>query len=60
MGIPKVMLANIQAKCKEFQIIDPKPFIVKLALPRDDIMFESEVIVEIMYIERKPLVHVMD
>ena len=37
-----------------------KPYIVKVAVPRDDIFFNGEVVVDIMWIQGKHVLHVVD
>ena len=54
------MLEAIQARCKECQYFAPKPFVVKVAVPRDGIMFNSEVVIGIMWIQGKYVLHVVD
>ncbi len=46
----RAMLANIQARCRECQLLASKPYVVRVAVPRDDPLFNSEVVVDIMYI----------
>ncbi len=44
-------LEDIQSKCKECPYLAPQPYIVKFAVPYEDVMLNGEVIVDIMYIE---------
>lgn len=54
------MLESIQARCKECQYLAPKPYVVKVAVPHEDFIFNSEVVVDIMYIQGKSVLHVVD
>ena len=56
----RAMLENIQARCKECQYLAPKPYVVKVAVPREDIVFNSEVVIDIMWIQGKHVLHVVD
>ncbi len=47
------MLAEIQARCREWQLLAPKPYIVQCAVPRDDLLFNSEVVLDFIYIQVK-------
>ncbi len=49
------MLPDIQARCRECQLLAPKPYVVEVAVPRDDLLFNSEAVVDIMYIHGKPV-----
>ena len=54
------MLEKIQARCKECQYLAPKPFVVKVSVPHDGIVFNSEVVIDIMWIQGKHVLHVVD
>ena len=56
----KKMLENIHARCKECQFPAPKPFVVKVAVPHDDLVFNSEVVVDIIWIQGRCVLHVVD
>eukprot|EP00171_Calliarthron_tuberculosum_P022726 IDg22726t1 len=56
----RAMLQEINSKCKECQFLAPKPYVVKVAVPREDLIFNSEVVVDIMYIEGRPVLHLVD
>jgi len=56
----RAMLKDISSRCKECQYLAPKPYVVKVAVPRDDLMFNSEVILDIMYIQGRPVLHCVD
>ncbi len=38
----------------------PKPYVVKVAVPYEDVIFSSEVILDIMYIQGKSVLHLVD
>lgn len=54
------MLKDIQERCKECQYMAPKPYIMKLSVPYEDVVFNSEVVIDIMYIQGAPVLHVVD
>ena len=54
------MLEAIQASCKECQYLAPYPFVVKVVVPRDSIMLNSEILIDIMWIQEKHVLHVVD
>ena len=56
----RAMLADIQARCKECQFLAPKPYVVQVAVPREDLLFNSEVFIDIMYIQGKAVLHLVD
>lgn len=53
-------LKDIQDICKECQYMAPKPHVMKLSIPFEDVVFNSEVVVDIMYIQGAPVLHVVD
>lgn len=55
-----VLLESIRSKCKECQFLAPKPFVVKVSVPQNDIVFNHEVIMDTMYIQGKTWLHVVD
>ncbi len=54
------MLGEIHSKCKKCQYLAPKPYVVKVAVPRQDVLFNSEVIIDIMYIQGRSALHGVD
>ena len=54
------MLEKIQSRCKECQYLAPKPFVVKVSVPREEIVFNGEVVIDIMWIQAKRVLHVVD
>ncbi len=56
----EVCWLTYRARCIECQLLAPKPYVVQVAVPRDDLLFNSEVVVDIMYIQGKPVLHMVD
>ena len=45
---------------QEYQFLAPKPYVVKVAAPHNDLMFNGEVILDKMKIQRRGVLHVVD
>ena len=53
------VLDNIVASCNPCQRMAPKPYVFQVSMP-EDIAFNHEIIADIMWIDRKPALHVVD
>ena len=56
----RAMLADIQARCRECKFLAPNSYVVQVAVPREDLVFNSEVFIDIMYIQGKAVLHLVD
>ena len=57
-GTRKV-LEEIAKACKACQIMSPKPYVFQVAMP-DNIQFNHEVQLDLMFIDKKAILHVVD
>lgn len=56
----RAMLEEIHERYKECQHLAPKPYVVQVAIPHADAVFNSEVIIDVMYIQGHPVLHCAD
>ncbi len=54
------LFEKIQSKCKECQFLAPKLYVVKVSVPHEYVVFNSKVIVYIIFIQGKRVLHVVD
>ena len=56
----KKMLEDIVARCKQCQTFRSKPTIFRVSLPMDEIVFNHEIEVDIMWIDGDAIIHIID
>ena len=52
-------LERIYRSCDPCQRMSPKPFVFQVSMP-DDIVFNNEVVVDLMWLDGKPVLHIVD
>ena len=55
----RYILEKIYRSCDPCQRMSPKPFVFQVSMP-DDVVFNNEVIVDLMWLEGSPVLHVVD
>ena len=56
----RAMLEKRHTGCKVCQYLAPKPFVVKVSVPREEIIFNSKVVIDKMWIQGRHVTHIMD
>ena len=53
-------LEDLEARRKQCQTFAPKPFVYKVSIPTDELVFNQEIEVDLFWIEKDAVLHIID